>query len=59
MSEQVVPIFDGFHCQHGYPAGEYCPACGELPCDSELHRSFGIDDFESEFDDEGADPGGR
>lgn len=27
-----TPYFpDGVHCHHGYPPGEYCPACGEIP----------------------------
>lgn len=26
------PTFpDGVHCSHGYPPGEFCPACGEIP----------------------------
>lgn len=29
---RVTPTFaDGVHCQHGYPPGEQCPACGEIP----------------------------
>ena len=32
MHDGRTPWFpDGFHCQHGYPPGEMCPACGELP----------------------------
>ena len=29
MSTPTFP--DGFHCSHGYPPGECCPACGEIP----------------------------
>ena len=20
-----------YHCDHGYPSGEFCPACGDVP----------------------------
>ena len=42
-----TPTFpDGFHCSHGYPPGECCPACGEIP---DPMAGVLVDDCEDDF----------
>lgn len=47
----AAPTFpDGFHCSHGYPPGEYCPACGEIP---DPMAGVLVDEDEFNYDDAG------